>query len=100
MSASLTIEPRKKVKPYLRDKRRLQRFSEKSVRAIAKDLRIPFAIDAAHAREIAMRRWANAERPTPNVQFRSQRATPFAAFRVWRPVHQPSPINHQLSRAA
>ena len=43
MSASITIVPRKKVKPHLKQKRRLQRTSTRDVKLIAQKLRVPFS---------------------------------------------------------
>jgi hypothetical protein len=83
MSNSLTIEPRKKVPGYLKAKRRLQHDHGKVARTIAKELRVPFAVDARAAARIAWRRREVSDRRTEAPP--TFRRTPFATTRVWRP---------------
>lgn len=100
---SITIVPKKRVKPHLRIKRMLQRTSAKQVKIIALKLGVPFAATDDRAREVIARRerlgWRRRSeiRGTEGLSQTGTsptfRKTPFAPFRIWR-------ANQSLSEAA
>ena len=72
----------KRTPKYLAPKRQIQKYSERQVRAIAKALKVPFAVTAEKAKEILALRAQRKLRERPDRLDRGG----YAPARVWRPA--------------